>query len=308
MDSEDRKSDFSDMDIDAFCEKLIVALRERVPAGTPVQIQLLTKANKNDLHALIIGATENTLRPALYIDGAYKALKDGTFTWEETVEGIYGLYQLGQENALSFDEEGLTDWNKAKDQIAYRLINRERNAGFLETVPYTPWLDLAIIFAYVVPAKGDTPGMVVVNTALKQTWGVGTQVLFAQAKKNTQRLLPLYFTFLSEQLSSVKEAEKIMQEPGFIDMPVITNRFRTYGSSAILYNGVLDKIHEAAHGSFYILPSSIHEVMILPAKEGMSIDGISKMVQGANSTSVPEKDFLSDHAYYYEAENGEIRY
>lgn len=90
---------------------------------------------------------------------------------------------------------------------------------------------------------------------------------------------------------------------------VLTNEKGCYGAAAITNPIVLQQLKSYFKRSFYILPSSIHEVLLMPIDTIPDItpDELATLVQGINQSIVEEKDWLSDHVYLFDYEQDCIR-
>ena len=77
------------------------------------------------------------------------------------------------------------------------------------------------------------------------------------------------------------------------------------GAAAILNDTARQEIAEKL-GDFYVLPSSIHEVMIVPKSTGRSLEELELMVRSVNSSEVEPDEVLSDHVYEYDAKEHEL--
>jgi len=90
-------------------------------------------------------------------------------------------------------------------------------------------------------------------------------------------------------------------------MYVVSNTQRIYGAAVILYEGVLEAFAKKIGGDFYILPSSIHETLFIPANTGIEQEELLKMVREVNEKEVSPDEELSDHVYrYHQAEGNAI--
>ena len=108
----------------------------------------------------------------------------------------------------------------------------------------------------------------------------------------------------SESSSSEEEPEEVASDV----MYVLTNRLRSHGAAAVLYEGCLEKIAAELACNYYVLPSSIHEVILTPDRHGFSYEELSSMVKEINESQVREEEVLSDHAYYYDRNRKELTY
>ncbi len=95
--------------------------------------------------------------------------------------------------------------------------------------------------------------------------------------------------------------------PDVVNLYVITNTMKNLGAGALVNHSVQKALYEYFNGkNLYILPSSIHELLILPEDDSFprSVEELLSMVKAVNSTEVAEDDFLADHVYYFDFERG----
>lgn len=203
------------------------------------------------------------------------------------------------------------NWDRVKDTFVPRLVNREKNKKMLENVPYREFLDLAVIFTALVTVNGQKKTITVRNEYL-QGWGKTIDDVEAAAMTNAPKLLPfntLDFLEVVEKSASraggsLEEEEKeAIRKIGF---RIVSNTELCYGAATILYDGVLEELAEMMGGDFYILPSSVHEVLALP-DGGQNPKRMSKNVAKINATQLLPKEVLSDHVYFYDASVKELR-
>ena len=86
----------------------------------------------------------------------------------------------------------------------------------------------------------------------------------------------------------------------------MTNRQEVNGASVLLYDDVLQTFALKKKTDFYILPSSVHEVLLIPADNQISMSTLSSMVRDVNSSQLAREEILSDHVYYYSLETDQI--
>ena len=99
---------------------------------------------------------------------------------------------------------------------------------------------------------------------------------------------------------------KLISMPDIPDtMFVLTNDTKVNGAAAILNDDIRQEIAEKV-GDFYMLPSSIHETLIIPKDAGMEFKELEQMVQEVNQTQVAPGERLSDHVYEYDAKEHEL--
>ena len=113
------------------------------------------------------------------------------------------------------------------------------------------------------------------------------------------------FAEMSDEEKEQTKYEMGLSGPGEDAMYVISNSDKTFGAAALLDSDAMDKIEEQI-GEFYILPSSVHECILVPKKEDMDLATLENMVQEVNATQVSKEEKLSDHVYAYDSETKEI--
>lgn len=178
------------------------------------------------------------------------------------------------------------------------------------------YLDLAICFFYAYYSDEMGEGSILIHNSHMEMWHTCMEDLFQLARVNTPVLFPWKYGTLWEivrediragQEEGGGEAALQASVPDVIPMRVLTNSKRSYGAACILYPGVLEEVAQRMGGSFYILPSSIHETILLPYDGMLSVESIKEMISVVNRTQVDPEEVLSDSLYYYDAEVNDIR-
>ena len=185
-----------------------------------------------------------------------------------------------------------------------KLINTEKNRAFLETVPHIPFQDLSIVYFYFMGNAGNSFMDMPVNDDLIRRWGIDTLTLHQQAMANYNRLLPIKFGSLNQLLLERglldNEDYATLSEEGWRNaLYCLTNEFSTGGAVLMTCKNLMDKIADFLGEDFYILPSSTHEVLLLPESRAPSKEELDQRIQEVNREALKPEDYLSDHAYYY---------
>ena len=113
--------------------------------------------------------------------------------------------------------------------------------------------------------------------------------------------------YQAEYPYEIMKMTDVLGMPDVVNLYVITNTMRNLGAGALVNHSVQKVLYEYFNGkNLYILPSSIHELLILPEEDSFShsAEALISMVKEVNSTMVSEEDFLADHVYYFDFERG----
>ena len=301
--------------VDLFAEVVKAGLEEAHPECS-VMVHKVTKNNNLVLTGISIRSREVNLAPTIYMDGYYNDYKNGRPVMEiiAEVERAYDTYKVEQD----FDVNSITDFNHVQDKICYKLVNRDKNKELLSDAPYLPFHDLAVIFYVVVSEDRVGTGTVTVHNHLMEMWGnPDIKELYRIAKNNTQRRYKGRVSNMMEIMGEIISHSADNVDPDVVDaffemdsvyednmMPmfVATNNKKVNGAGVILYDGLLITFAEKIGGDFYILPSSVHEVIFVPANGDMDARYLIQMVKKVNATEVAPDEVLSDNVYIYHAD------
>lgn len=200
------------------------------------------------------------------------------------------------------------NYEEMKSKLCVWVIPKWRNVDLLKVVPYEEDMELAIVC--VIEIEKDTRWQMVTNSMLAE-FGITQDQLFADAKKMTQTNAPAVLRKMSDAIAVAAEragasfdALDGIQETS--DLYVATTECGAYGAGVIFYPGFLESVAEKIGSGFYVLPSSIHEVIILSDKTDFDPMDLIFMVKEVNKTEVAPGDRLSDGVRHYDLETKEL--
>jgi len=271
--------------------------------GVKVVVHDVRKNNGVTLKGLTIVKSDCNISPTLYLEPYYEEYKAGN-TMANICREIMTIYE---KHCIErdFDITVVTDFNRVRDNLCFKLINAEKNKDLLATTPHKMLLDLAVVFYIEVMQDTAGNGTILVQNHFMDMWdGVDSDTLYRLALMNTQRKyrgrICSMFTVMQEILDEAYATEffDLMCEDD-IPMYVATNVQKLFGAGVVLYNGLLRAFAEQIGGDFFILPSSTHEVIFVPASVGMDVEYLKMMVHDVNEAEVSEQEFLSNNVYRY---------
>lgn len=189
------------------------------------------------------------------------------------------------------------DFENAKDNIIFQLVNTEQNREILKGMPHRDFQDLSIIYKWVLDISPEGMNTARVDNALSARLNLNEEQLFVLAAENTRKILPPRVTPIDELLREM--GVKIIEEmPLNQTMWVISNDQRMYGATSMLYEDKLHTLAQKIGTDLYILPSSVHEVIAVSAMRNP--EELAKIVSEINTTQVPLEERLSNQVYYYD--------
>lgn len=290
------KGDF--MTFHQFVKAVEFELKEVVGEEVTLSIYEAEKNNGVKRVGITFSKRGVNLAPTIYLEEYYEKYLRG-WILEACVGDILRLYYEVQVKK-SWDEEILSEFHMIEDSIVYRLVNADANKELLTNVPYVPYMDLAIVFYIMLELNEQGSACMLIRNEHLDMWGIDEGVIFKKAKENTWRILPSDFRTMR---AIMKEFDYECEFMGNDILYVLTNQIRSFGAAVILYEGCLEMIAEYLDDNYYVLPSSVHEVIIVPEKDApRGKEGLSEMVDEINRTQVEAEEILSDIAYYYDRE------
>lgn len=203
-----------------------------------------------------------------------------------------------------------------QERIYYRLVSMKMNGGLKDKIPCIPFLDMLVTFHVLIQGGEEQICSLRVTNEIAENWGIDTRVLYSLARNNTKQLFPEKVCRLRDMVeelcgeagSRTEELSGLVQERWYLEPYVLTNRIGINGAAAVLYRGSLRRISDGFDGDCYVLPSSVHELLVLPVEEGTDLEGdLRRMVREVNDTYVSKEDFLSDKVYRYDRERDCIK-
>lgn len=294
------------LSFEGFCACVRIDISHRLK-GAEVAVQEVIKNNGIRLHGLVIREHGSSLSPTIYLEQFYRQYQDGMEIGR--IENIILDIYRRDKPPVCFDEGSFLDWNQSKKRVVFRLVNREMNMDLLGLVPHVPYLDLDVIFVYRLEGMADgSAGITIYNSHLDM-WGVTVEDLYDVAKRNTSRLLAPVIQSMDDVLKGMCEGEEDAFDgmlAGIPPMYVLTNRYKYNGAVGMLYKEVLGGLADSIGCGLYILPSSIHELILVPMVDGGDEEELNEMVRSVNAQEVAPDEVLSDHVYRYIRETGEI--
>lgn len=289
-------------------------LNKKLKEGVKASVYTAQKNNGREKKGILFQTKELSASPAIYLEGLYTRLQKGEHM-DRLVQEVLDFYEtVGGEEVWDYSQ--LKEYNKIQDKIIFKLIHTDKNKKMLECIPFVEVLDLSLVFYVLLEMdKTGTATIQISNEHLKM-WEVSKEEVYHVALKNAANLLPAEFFTMQYAIERMLEAasgenENLLNQMGEEKedvMYVLTNSLRNYGAACLFYPHVLDMIGEMLKEDFFILPSSIHEVIIVPESKGLDTEEMNEMVIEINETQVAPEEVLSNHVYFYQRKGKKLTF
>lgn len=277
-----------------------------------VELSHVVKTNDLELEGLIIRREQDTLVPQIYLNGYFELYENGV-SLNEILTDIAVRYF--QSTALSFESlpKDMSDYELIKDRIVVQLINRDMNQNLLKEVfsKSVAHTDLAAVFKIPIHEDENGSATVRVTKELMERWKMDSEVVYQDALNNTIKEHPAQLTTLQSIIGEMMfppgmffsevnwEAPEVCEMKSY-EPYVLTNPSKQYGAATLLYPEVLQQLSNNAQSNIFILPSSVHELLLMRDNGEVNAAELQAMVMGVNQEAVPMEDWLSNEVYYYD--------
>lgn len=268
----DHKNDF-----DEFREEFRNALMRLKPDEMKITFRQVTKANRGTLHGVIPEMPGADTAPTFYMEDIYKSFHDGLSVEGLAQEIITYAAANNYHIPIGFN---ILNYKEVKSHLALAAIGADGNREYLKAMVHETIEDIALI-PIIFTEGQDGTGCVKVPSSILEKWGVTAETVLEDAKENAPRVLPPKAVWLSPQ------------------MLVVSVKQLVYGAAVAFYPGFLSRLRERLGTDFYILPSSVNEVIVIPEGFGPSAEELGEIVRTVNREEVSADEILTDSVYHF---------
>ena len=291
------------MEFHIFVEKVVATLKESLGEASEIQVTEVVKNNNIHLTGVVITKRPANVSPTIYLNQYYqKYQEEGNF--QQTVGEMMALYEQ-QAKELQLDMSFFTDFTQVKERLYHKLVHYEKNKKMLEDVPHIRWNDLAVVFYYAMEQDVVGRATITIRKEHLAIWKQEEGMLFAIAQENMRRDMPELLVPMKELLEEMTGVE--LEKQYDVPMYVLTNKEKIFGASVLLYSEKLQELAEKTGKNLLILPSSVHEVLLMPDEEDREYGFYRQMVEEVNTTQVDPEEVLSYSLYCYDRQKKEIK-
>ncbi len=296
------------MNYEEFKEEFIDAVKERLEeqgSDMNVSVNEVKKLNES-YEAMTVTPEGARVGVNIGIERFYDAYDEGR-PFDEVVDKAVETINHGINERPDFDIDSFTDYEQMKEKLAMEVVSAETNKDMLENVPHKNLEDMAVVYRFVLESSDEGRASILVTNQMLETMGVTPEQLHADALEIAPQIKPAEIKGMSEVMVEMMGAEQaealgiVPERPEDEQLFVATVPDKTHGAGVLAYQDFMDQAAERVGGDFYILPSSIHEVLIVPDNGRMDLKDLEAMVRDVNATQVAPADKLTDNVYHYDS-------
>lgn len=299
------------MEFTTFVELVKNEAEKRVRSNCSVRPVTTTKNNGIVLNGITILQDGCNISTTIYLNDHFEAYRNGTATIGMITDTVMDTYERNKTDR-SIDMGGFLNYESAKEHIVYKLVNTEKNSELLEHIPHIPFHDLSIVFEYLISQGDMSQGnmgstSILIRNEYMNAWNADTEELYRTASINTPLLRRFELKSMGEVLCEMEDMMDFGEPCDIVPMYVLRNESKVLGAACILYPDLLSDFAAACGSDLFIIPSSIHEMLILPYADPSESADIKNMIRDINRTAVTTEEVLSDNLYIYELSTDKLQ-
>lgn len=294
------------MNYEEFKENILQAVKEKLGEDYSVRIFSVRKNNGLLLDNLSIQKKGAMVSPCIYLEYVYERFRDG-LAMEDAADQIIAYYHASMPK--HFDPESYFNAESIRSHLFCRLVNTERNKKLLDECPHLQFLNLSVLFYLMFDDPEVGAGSIVLRSEHLAGMGLREEELLPLALENMRRLLPADFMTMDQMIRELKDEETPgtgEEESHNVPLYILTNSRRTFGAVWMADSETLGRIAVKLNDDFYVLPSSVHECMVLPASLKDDVSSLTRMVEEINETQVAPEEILADTIYRYSRDSRKL--
>lgn len=293
------------MDFKEFQNQILQEAQDRM-RGVDLHIQNVEKLQGQSYTGLSIQPNDSPVAASVNLDVLYGHLMDGK-DFSDIVDNLIQQAADIMTDMPKFDVNQLGDYDRMKNTLVVQMIPTERNQDMLSNIPHKNIEDLSVVYRMQIDSNEKGTSSVLMTNTMLENYGVTPEQLHRDAMEAAVINNPAIFRPLIEVMRDLMGPELFdLMPPMNMDGPqmyMASVEGGIYGAGVITYPDFMDRVAEEMGGDFFVLPSSVHEILVFPDDGTMNRHELENMVREINSTEVLPQDQLSDNVYHYDSQD-----
>ena len=293
-----------------FLSEILKRVEEKYEGKVKGEICHSVKNNGVLVTGLLLKGEEKRVAPSFYLEQQFSEWTHGRCSLEEITKRLCETYEEEVKRSSHLVSEIKFEWEEFRRNVFMRLVNKEKNKELLNEIPHQEFMDLALLFYYSVPISGGMLGTLIITKEHLGILNISEEELYQAAKSNCERFRPAKVCCMEEVVCDLAKKLGVDVQEACSNYPflyVLTNSSGMFGAVAMIFEEELESFSKRINNSFYVLPSSVHEVILVPACKEFCVEYFAAMVREINETQVDPTEVLSDSIYYYDKNLKRIR-
>ena len=291
------------MDFKEFQNQILQEAKECM-WGIEVGIQPVEKLQGESYTGLSLKPNGSPVAATLNLDAVYNQMIKQDKSFQEVADSLISHATDILVDMPKIDVNSLTNYDQMKNTLVVQVIPTDRNADMLANIPHKDIEDISLVYRMQIEQNENGTSSVLVTNAMLENYGITQEQLHQDAMDAAVINNPATFRSMNEVLSELMGMPMDMMPP--MDGPqlfVASVEGSLNGAGVIAYPDFMEQVADQVGGDFFILPSSVHEVLVVPDDGSIDRCDLENMVREVNASEVELKDQLSDNVYHYDSQD-----
>lgn len=293
------------MDFKEFVNKLEQDLKDFLSDTSPgaqVRQTPVEKLQAGSYTGISITPADTNVGMNINADQLYAQMQDGR-SYEGVLAMALSQVEHGMHDMPAVDIQSITNYETAKNLLCFEVVGTEQNADMLANIPHTDMENMSMVYRLQLDSNAQGTSTILITNAMMEQYGITKDQLHADAMENAPEIRPASFKTMAEIMAEMMGMPvEMMPQDMAPPMYVATNEDKVQGAAVMFYPDFMDQAAKELGGDVFVLPSSVHEVLILPDDGNMSVEELRDMVTTINATEVSAQDRLTDSVYHYDVD------
>jgi hypothetical protein len=283
-----------------FVETFEKALKDKLAArGVNAEFTTRRVEKLNDSYdAITVTPVGSSVGVNISVDQALDNYNNGTPIYSVT-ERFADAIEKALAEKPDLDLEVLSDYEQLKSKLFVEVVSAEKNVELLQNVPHEIMEDMAVVYRILVDHADSGNSTILITNQMMEQYGISKEQLRADALENAPKIRPADVRGMSEVMGDLMPGMMPEVAPEDEQMFVASTPDKIHGAGIMAYPGFFEEAVQKLGGDFFILPSSIHEVLLVPDDGRKTAEDLLSMVKEVNATQVKPEDLLTDSVYHY---------
>ena len=293
------------MDFKEFTAMAGQDIREALEGTSPgiiLSTNQIDKLQGESYSALTVRPDGQNIGMNINLNQLYELMQHGE-SYDSVIQRAVDQAESFVSDIPHFNVSELSSYETAKELLFVDVVGTKVNEDMLSNVPHTEMEDISMVYRMQVEQLSDGAATVLVTNSLMNSMGITKEQLHEDALANSPLIRPATMRSMMEVMAEMMgmPPEMLPQDSSAPQMYVVSNTESVHGASAAFYPDFMDQAAKELGGSFFILPSSVHEMLFLPDDGNLKAAELREMVTGINADVVSPADRLTDSVYHYDA-------
>lgn len=291
------------MDFNEFQNQILQEAKDRM-WGVQVEIRPVEKLQGESYTGLSIQPNDSPMAATLNLDSVYNQMVDQGKSFQEVADDLITHAADIIVDMPKIDVNDITNYDQMKNTLVVQVIPTDRNAEMLADIPHKNIEDMSLVYRMQIDQNENGTSSVLITNAMLENYGVTVDQLHQDAMDAAVINNPATFRSMQEVLSDLMGMPADLMPP--MDGPqmyVASVENSLNGAGVIAYPDFMNQVAEQVGGDFFVLPSSVHEVLVIPDDGSIDRHDLESMVREVNASEVLPKDQLSDNVYHYDSQD-----